>query len=86
MNTFQKTFVNVRGRKVLGGTMSTAWRQYDCNFRGRQQRLKEIQGFELVLIFSWLGALLTWGFLLWAAFRLLCFILQLVRYVSGLLP
>jgi hypothetical protein len=54
-----------------GAEMSTPWRQYDCNCRGRQQRLKEIQGYELVLIFSWLGALLTWGFLWWAAFRLL---------------
>jgi hypothetical protein len=40
----------------------------------------------LVLIFSWLGALLSWGFLWWAAFRLLCFTVQLVRYVPGLLP
>jgi hypothetical protein len=65
--------------------MSTAWRQYDCNFRHRQQRLKESQGYGLVLIFSWLGALLTWGFLWWAAFRLLCGMVQLVRYVPGLL-
>jgi hypothetical protein len=86
MNIFQKSFANVRGRKVLGGTMSTAWRQYDCNFRRRQQGLKEIQGYELVLIFSWLGALLTWGFLWWAAFRLLCCTVQLVPYVPGLLP
>jgi len=75
-----------RARKVLGGTMSTAWRQYDCNFRPRQQRLKEIQGYASVLIFSWLGTLLLWGFLWWAAFRLLCCTVQLVRYVPGLLP
>jgi hypothetical protein len=73
-------------RKVLGGTMSTAWQQYDCNFRRRQQRLKEIQGYEWVLTFSWLGALLLWGFLWWAAFRLLCCMVQLVRYARGLLP
>ena len=85
MNTVKKTFANVRGRKVLRGTMSTAWRQYDCNFRGRQQRLKEIQGHELVLIFTWLGALLTWGFLWWAAFRLLCDVAQFVQHVPGLL-
>jgi hypothetical protein len=66
--------------------MSTAWRQYDCKFRRRQQGLKEIQGYEGVLIFSWLGALLLWGFLWWAAFRLLCSMVQLVRYASGLLP
>ena len=75
-----------RARKVLGGTISTAWRQYDCNFRPRQQRLKEIQGYECVLIFSWLGALLLWGFLWWAAFRLLCSAVQFVRYAPGLFP
>jgi len=66
--------------------MNIASRQYDCNFRRRQQRLKAIQGHEfLVLIFSWLGALLTSGFLWWAAFRLLCYMVQLVRHVPGLL-
>jgi hypothetical protein len=65
--------------------MGTAWRQYDCNFRRRQQRLNEIQGYELVLIFSWLGALLIWGFLWWAAFRLLCDVAQFVWYAPGLL-
>jgi hypothetical protein len=85
MNISQKSFADVRGRKVLGETMSIAWRQYDCNLRRRQQALKEIQGYELVLIFSWLGALLTWGFLWWAAFRLLCCVVQLVRHIPGLL-
>jgi len=66
--------------------MSTASRQYDCNLRRLQQRSKETQRCELVLIFSWLGALLSWGFLWWAAFRLLCGMVQLVRYVPGLLP
>jgi hypothetical protein len=33
-----------RARKVLGGTMSTVWRQYDCNFRRQQQGLKK--GYE----------------------------------------
>jgi hypothetical protein len=75
-----------KARKVFGGTMSTAWRQYDCNVRRRQQRLREIQGYESVLISSWLGALLLWGFLWWAAFRLLCCMVQLVRYAPGLLP
>ena len=86
MNVVQKSFPNVRGRQVLGGTMSTAWRQYDCNFRRRRQRLKEVQGYELVLIFSWLGAVLTWVVLWWAAFRLLCSMVQLVRYGPGFLP
>jgi len=76
---------NVRGARVVEGTMNIASRQYDCNFRRRQQGVKEIQGYELVLIFTWLGALLTWGFLWWAAFRLLCGMVQLVRYVPGLL-
>jgi hypothetical protein len=83
---FSESFANVsRARKVLAGTMSTAWWQYDCDFRRRQQRLKEIQGCEWVLIFSWLGALLIWGFLWWAAFRLLCCMVQLVQYAPGLL-
>lgn len=73
------------GRKILDGTMNISSRLYDCNFRRRQQGLKEIQGYELVLIFSGLGAVLTWGFVLWAAFRLLCGMVQLVRYVPGLL-
>jgi hypothetical protein len=64
--------------------MNIASRQYDCNFGRRQQRLKAIKGYELVLIFSGLGAVLTWGFVLWAAFRLLCGMVQLVRYVPGL--
>jgi hypothetical protein len=85
MNILQKSFANVRGRKGLGETMSTTWRQYDCNFRRRQQRLKEIQGYECVLIFSWLGALLSWGFLWWAAFRLLCDVAQFVQHVPRLL-
>jgi hypothetical protein len=65
--------------------MSIAWRQYDCNFRRRQQGLKEIQGYELVLIFSCLGALLTLGLLWWAVFRLLCCMVELVQHVPGLL-
>jgi hypothetical protein len=36
--------------------MSTAWRQYGLKFRHRQQGLKEIEGYEWVLIFSWLGS------------------------------
>ena len=74
-----------RVREVFRGTVSTSWRQYDCNSRRRQQRLKEIQGCEWVLIFSWLGALLIWGFLWWAAIRLLCDVAQFVQYVPRLL-
>ena len=85
MNTLQYAVANLRERKVLEATMSAAWRQYDCNFRRRQQGLKEIHGYELVLIFSWLGALLTWGFLWWAAFRLGFCMVQLVRHVPELL-
>jgi hypothetical protein len=85
MNIFQKSLANVRARaRFLGGTMSTAWRQYDCNSRGRQQRLNEIQGYQLVLIFSWLGALISWGFLWWAAFKLLCDVAQFVQHVPRL--
>ena len=85
MNISQKSFANFGGRKVLGEATSIAWRQYDCNLRRRQQGLNEIQGYGLVLIFSCLGALLTWGFLWWAAFRLLCYMVQLVRHIPGLL-
>jgi hypothetical protein len=66
--------------------MSTAWRQYDCNSRRHQQSLKEIQGDEWVLIFSWLGALLLWGAIWWAAFKLLCCIVQFIQYVPRSLP
>jgi len=65
--------------------MSTTWRQYDGTFRGRQQRSKEIQGYEGVLIFSWLGALLLWGFLWWAVIRLLCDVAQFVQHIPRLL-
>ena len=65
--------------------MSTARWQYDCNLRRRQQRLREIQGYKSVLIFSWLGTLLIWEFLLWAAFKLLCDMAQFVQHVPRLL-
>ena len=65
--------------------MGTGWWQYDVKFRHRQQRLNEMQGSEWVLIFSWLGALVLWGLTWWAAFRLLCNMVQLVRFVPGLL-
>jgi len=65
--------------------MGTVWRQYNFKSEHRQQRLKEIQGYEWALIFSWASALLLWGLLWWAAFRLLCNMVQLVRYVPGLL-
>ena len=41
--------------------MSTSWRQSDFRFGHSQQRLKQIQRYDLVLIFSWLGALVLWG-------------------------
>jgi hypothetical protein len=75
-----------RARKVWEQAMGTVWRQYNFKSEHRQQRLKEVQGYEWVLIFSWLGALVLWGFMLWAASTLLCNTVQLVRYVPGLLP
>lgn len=66
--------------------MSTVWQQYNFKSEHRQHRLTEIQGYEWVLIFSWLGALVFWGFTWWAAFRLLCDMVQLVRCAPGLLP
>jgi hypothetical protein len=86
MNIFQRSFVNVRGRARFGEEMSTTWQQYDRNFGGRQQRSEKPQGYELVLIFTWLGALLSCGFLWWAAFRLLFCMVQLIRYAPGFLP
>jgi hypothetical protein len=66
--------------------MGTSWQQYNLKSEHRQQRLNEIQGYEWILIFSWLGALVLLGFTWWAAFRLLCDMVQLGRYVPGLLP
>jgi hypothetical protein len=71
--------------KLGWGTMRPASRQYDCNFRRHQQGLKDIQGCESVLIVSWLGTLLLWGFLWWAAFKLLCDVAQFVQHVPRLL-
>ena len=65
--------------------MSSAWWQYRFKSDHRQEPLKEIQGYEWVLIFSWVSALLLWGLLWWAAFRLLNCLFQLVRYIPGLL-
>ena len=65
--------------------MSGAWWQYRFKSDQRQEPLKEIQGYEWVLIFSWVSALLLWGLLWWAAFRLLNCLFQLVRYIPGLL-
>jgi hypothetical protein len=66
--------------------MGTVWQQYNFKSGHRQHRLKEIEGYEWVLIFSWIGVLVLWGVTWWAAFRLLCNMVQLVRYVPGLLP
>jgi hypothetical protein len=63
--------------------MSTAWRQHGLKFRHRQQGLKEIEGYDWVLIFSWLGAPVLGGVTCWAAFRLLCCMAQLLLYVPG---
>jgi hypothetical protein len=49
------------GAQCLGRAMSITWRQCEFNSEHRQQRLKEIQGYEWVLILSWLSALLLWG-------------------------
>lgn len=68
----------------MGQATGTGSLQYDLQSEHRQQRRKEILGYEWVLIFSWLGALVLWGVTWWAAFRLLCDIVQLVRYVPGL--
>ena len=65
--------------------MSTALWQYRFKSEHREECLKEIQEYEWALIFSWASALLLWGLLWWAAFRLLCNMVQLVRYVPGLL-
>jgi len=69
-----------------GRATSITWRQYEFNSEHRQQRLKEIQGSEWVLILSWLSALLLLGATWWAAFRLLCCIVQLIQYVPRSLP
>jgi hypothetical protein len=66
--------------------MGAGKRQYDFKSELRQQRLKGIQGYEWVLIVSWLCALVLWGFTWWAAFRLLCNVVQFVQYVPRLLP
>jgi hypothetical protein len=66
--------------------MGTVWQQYNFKSEHRQHRLTEIQGYGWVLIFSWLGALVLWGFTWWAPFRLLCHMVQRLRYVPGLLP
>jgi hypothetical protein len=83
---------NVRGRKLWGHAMlggfatSITWRQYEFNSEHRQQRLKEIQGYEWVLMLSWLSALLLLGATWWAAFKLLCCIVELIQYVPRSLP
>jgi hypothetical protein len=51
--------------------MSTALWQYRLNSARRHEGLKEIQGYERFLIFSWVGALILWGLLWWAVFRVL---------------
>ena len=69
-----------------GCAMSTALQQYKFRSAHRQQRLRETQGHDWVLILSWLGALLCWGFLWWAVYRLFCCVVQLIQFVPGLLP
>jgi hypothetical protein len=49
------------GAQCWGRAMSITWRQYEFNSEHRQQHLKEVQGYEWVLILSWLSALLLLG-------------------------
>jgi hypothetical protein len=52
--------------------MSTALWQYRFKSDRRHERLKEIERYEWwFVIFSWVGALILWGLLWWAVFRLL---------------
>ena len=51
--------------------MSTALWQYRVKSDRRHEHLKKILGHEWFLILSWVGALILWGLLWWAAFRLL---------------
>jgi hypothetical protein len=86
MNILQKGFANLEGHRVLGGTMSIAWRQYDCNLRRRQQRLEEIQGYEWgIRIFFWLGALPLFGVFVVGCLQTTWSMVQLAQYVPGLL-
>jgi hypothetical protein len=66
--------------------MSTALWQYRFKSDRRHERLKEIQGYEWFLIFSWVGALILWGLLWWAAFRLLTVWANLLCTFRVLLP
>lgn len=66
--------------------MNTAWRQRRFKSDHRRDRPKEIQGCEWVLIFSWVGALLSWALLWWAAFRLLTVCANLLYTFRVLLP
>ena len=66
--------------------MSSALWQYRLKSDRRHERLKEIQGYECFLIFSWVGALTLWGLLWWAAFRLLTVWTNLLCTFRRLLP
>jgi hypothetical protein len=67
--------------------MSTASWQYPFKSDRRHERLKEIQRYEWWFsIFSWVSALILWGLLWWAAFRLLTVCANLLRTFRVLLP
>lgn len=67
--------------------MSTALWQYRVKSDRRHERLKGIQRYERwFLIFSWVSALILWGLLWWAAFRLLTVCANLLRTFRVLLP
>ena len=66
--------------------MSAALWQCRIKSDRRHQRLEEIQAYEWwFLIFSWVGALVLWGSLWWAAFRLLTVCANLLCTFRGLL-
>ena len=66
--------------------MSTALFEYRVKSDRRHERLKKILGYEWFLIFSWVGALILWGLLWWAAFRLLTACANLLCTLPVLLP
>ena len=66
--------------------MSTALQRYKFESERRQQHLRELQENDKVVILSWLGALLSWGFFWWAVYRIFFCVVQLIQYVTGLQP
>jgi hypothetical protein len=67
--------------------MSTAVWHYRFKSDWRHERLKKIEAYEWwLLIFSWVSALILWGLLWWAAFRLLTVCANLLYTFRVLLP